>query len=206
MDINLRSANGDSAGTISVSDATFDREYNEALVHQVVTAFQAAGRAGTSQQKTRSDVRGGGIKPWRQKGTGRARAGTSRSPIWRAGGVTFASRPRDYSQKVNRKMYRGAISSMLSELLRQERLVVVDEFSLDEIKTKGLLAKLSGLGVDNALIIVEPGDNEKLYLSARNLYRVDVCDVEELDPVALIRFGHVVVTAGALKKIEERLQ
>lgn len=206
MDITMRSASGESAGTLTVSDATFDREYNEALVHQVVTAYQAAGRAGTSQQKTRSNVRGGGIKPWRQKGTGRARAGTSRSPIWRAGGVTFASRPRDYSKKVNRKMYRGAISSMLSELLRQERLVVVDEFAVEEAKTKGLLNKLSGLGVDNALVVVEPGDNKNLHLSARNLYSVDVCDIEELDPVALIRFGHVVITAGALKKLEERLQ
>ncbi|PCH61630.1 MAG: 50S ribosomal protein L4 [Gammaproteobacteria bacterium] len=205
MDISLRSANGGSAGTISVSDATFDRNYNEALVHQVVTAYQAGARAGTHQQKTRSDVRGGGIKPWRQKGTGRARAGTSRSPLWRSGGVTFAARPRDYSKKVNRKMYRGAISSMLSELIRQDRLIVVDEFAVSEAKTKVLLAKLNGLGVSNALIIVEIGDTN-LYLAARNLHKVDVNDVEEVDPVGLIRFGHVVITAPALKKLEERLQ
>ncbi|MBN4078773.1 50S ribosomal protein L4 [Gammaproteobacteria bacterium AH-315-C21] len=152
MDISLRSASGGSAGTISVSDSTFGRAYNEALVHQVVTAYQAGARAGTHQQKTRSDVRGGGIKPWRQKGTGRARAGTSRSPIWRSGGVTFAARPRDYSKKVNRKMYRGAISSMLSELIRQDRLVVVEDFSVSAAKTKELLMKLNGLGVDNSLI------------------------------------------------------
>lgn len=207
MDISLRSASGESAGTISVSDATFGRAYNESLVHQVVTAYQAAARAGTHQQKTRSDVRGGGAKPWRQKGTGRARAGTSRSPIWRSGGVTFAARPRDYSKKVNRKMYRGAISSMLSELVRQDRLIVVEDFNVDEAKTKGLLAKLNGLGVDNAMIVVEADDkNLNLRLSARNLYKVDVCDVEEVDPVGLIRFAHVVVTSAALKKLEERLQ
>lgn len=205
MDISLRSANGGSAGTISVSDATFGRDYNEALVHQVVTAYQAGARAGTHQQKTRSDVRGGGIKPWRQKGTGRARAGTSRSPLWRSGGVTFAARPRDYTKKVNRKMYRGAISSMLSELLRQDRLIVVEEFAVSEAKTKVLLAKLNELGVNNALIIVEVGDTN-LYLAARNLHKVDVSDVEEVDPVGLIRFGHVVITAPALKKLEERLQ
>ncbi len=205
MDISLRSAGGKSAGTISVSAATFGRVYNEALVHQVVTAYQAGARAGSHQQKTRSDVRGGGAKPWRQKGTGRARAGTSRSPIWRSGGVTFAARPRDYSKKVNRKMYRGAISSMLSELVRQDRLVVVEDFSISAAKTKELLAKLNGLGVDNAMIIVETGD-VNLYLAARNLYKVDVSDVEEVDPVSLIRFAHVVITVPALKKLEERLQ
>lgn len=206
MDISLRSASGEKAGTISVSEATFGRTYNEALVHQVVTAYQAGARAGTHQQKTRSDVQGGGAKPWRQKGTGRARSGTSRSPLWRAGGVTFAARPRDYSKKVNRKMYRGAISAMLSELVRQDRLIVVDEFAVSEPKTKSLLAKLTALGVDSALIIVEVGDNKNLYLAARNVYALDVCDVDEVDPVALIRFGHVVVTAAALKKLEERLQ
>lgn len=205
MDISLRSSGGKSAGTISVSAATFGRVYNEALVHQVVTAYQAGARAGSHQQKTRSDVRGGGAKPWRQKGTGRARAGTSRSPIWRSGGVTFAARPRDYSKKVNRKMYRGAISSMLSELVRQDRLVVVEDFSISAAKTKELLAKLNGLGVDNAMIIVETGD-VNLYLAARNLYKVDVSDVEEVDPVSLIRFAHVVITVPALKKLEERLQ
>ncbi len=205
MDISLRSANGENAGSISVSDVTFGRKYNEALVHQVVTAYQAGGRAGTHQQKTRSDVRGGGAKPWRQKGTGRARAGTSRSPLWRSGGVTFASRPRDYSKKVNRKMYRGAISSMLSELVRQDRLIVVEDFAVTEAKTKQLLAKLSVLGVDSAMIVTETGDLN-LYLAARNLHKVDVSDVEEVDPVSLIRFGHVVITVAALKKLEERLQ
>ncbi|MBL4851492.1 MAG: 50S ribosomal protein L4 [Gammaproteobacteria bacterium] len=205
MDISLRSANGKSEGTISVSDETFGRAYNEALVHQVVTAYQAGARAGTHQQKTRSDVRGGGAKPWRQKGTGRARAGTSRSPIWRSGGVTFAARPRDYSKKVNRKMYRGAISSMLSELVRQDRLMVVEDFSISAAKTKELLVKLNGLGVDNAMIIVETGD-VNLYLAARNLHKVEVSDVEEVDPVSLIRFAHVVITVPALKRLEERLQ
>ncbi|MBN4050525.1 50S ribosomal protein L4 [Gammaproteobacteria bacterium AH-315-M22] len=205
MDISLRSASGKSEGTISVSDETFGRAYNEALVHQVVTAYQAGARAGTHQQKTRSDVRGGGAKPWRQKGTGRARAGTSRSPIWRSGGVTFAARPRDYSKKVNRKMYRGAISSMLSELVRQDRLMVVEDFSISAAKTKELLVKLNGLGVDNAMIIVETGD-VNLYLAARNLHKVDVSDVEEVDPVSLIRFAHVVITVPALKRLEERLQ
>jgi len=150
-------------------------------------------------------VRGGGAKPWRQKGTGRARAGTSRSPIWRSGGVTFAARPRDYSKKVNRKMYRGAISSMLSELVRQDRLMVVEDFSISAAKTKELLAKLNGLGVDNAMIIVETGD-VNLYLAARNLHKVEVSDVEEVDPVSLIRFAHVVITVPALKRLEERLQ
>ncbi len=205
MDISLRSASGKSEGTISVSDETFGRAYNEALVHQVVTAYQAGARAGTHQQKTRSDVRGGGAKPWRQKGTGRARAGTSRSPIWRSGGVTFAARPRDYSKKVNRKMYRGAISSMLSELVRQDRLMVVEDFSISAAKTKELLVKLNGLGVDNAMIIVDTGD-VNLYLAARNLHKVDVSDVEEVDPVSLIRFAHVVITVPALKRLEERLQ
>jgi len=205
MDISLRSASGKSEGTISVSDETFGRAYNEALVHQVVTAYQAGARAGTHQQKTRSDVRGGGAKPWRQKGTGRARAGTSRSPIWRSGGVTFAARPRDYSKKVNRKMYRGAISSMLSELVRQDRLMVVEDFSISAAKTKELLVKLNGLGVDNAMIIVETGD-VNLYLAARNLHKVEVSDVEEVDPVSLIRFAHVVITVPALKRLEERLQ
>ena len=205
MDISLRSANGKSEGTISVSDETFGRAYNEALVHQVVTAYQAGARAGTHQQRTRSDVRGGGAKPWRQKGTGRARAGTSRSPIWRSGGVTFAARPRDYSKKVNRKMYRGAISSMLSELVRQDRLMVVEDFSISAAKTKELLVKLNGLGVDNAMIIVETGD-VNLYLAARNLHKVEVSDVEEVDPVSLIRFAHVVITVPALKRLEERLQ
>jgi large subunit ribosomal protein L4 len=207
MDISLRSANGESAGTISVSDVTFDRAYNESLVHQVVTAYQAAARAGTHQQKTRSDVRGGGAKPWRQKGTGRARAGTSRSPIWRSGGVTFAARPRDYSKKVNRKMYRGAVSSMLSELIRQDRLIVVEGFAVEAPKTKDLLVKLNGLGVDNAMIVVEADDtNLNLRLAARNLHKIDVCDIEEVDPVSLIRFAHVVITSSALKKLEERLQ
>ena len=201
MELSLK----DASGTLEVSEATFGREFNEALVHQVVVAYAAGARQGTRAQKTRSEVSGGGAKPWRQKGTGRARAGTSRSPIWRSGGVTFAARPRDYSKKVNRKMYRGAISSMLSELVRQDRLMVVEDFSISAAKTKELLVKLNGLGVDNAMIIVETGD-VNLYLAARNLHKVEVSDVEEVDPVSLIRFAHVVITVPALKRLEERLQ
>lgn len=205
MDISLRSVDGGDAGIVSVSDATFGRDYNEALVHQVVTAYMAAARAGTHQQKTRSEVSGGGAKPWRQKGTGRARAGTSRSPLWRKGGKIFAARPRDYSQKVNRKMYRGAISAILSELLRLDRLLIVEGLSVPAAKTKELLAKLKGLGVNDAMVIVDDGDMN-LYLSARNVNRIDICDVEEVNPVSLLQFEHVVITRSALKKLEERLQ
>lgn len=190
---------------LEVNDATFACEFNEALVHQVVTAYLAAGRAGTRAQKTRSQVRGGGKKPWKQKGGGRARAGTSRSPIWRGGGRTFAAVPADHSQKVNKKMYRGAMRAILSELVRQERLIVVDEFSLAEIGTKQLLSKLTSLNVTEALIVTESLD-EKLYLSARNLHRVQVCEAKEIDPVSLVGFDKVLITVAALKQVEGGLQ
>ncbi|MGO1658695.1 MAG: 50S ribosomal protein L4 [Marinobacter sp.] len=189
---------------ISVSDAAFAKDFNESLVHQVVTAYMAAGRQGTKAQKTRSEVRGGGKKPWRQKGTGRARAGTIRSPIWRAGGVTFAAKPRGFEQKVNRKMYRAAMSSIFSELVRQERLVLVDDFSIDTPKTKAFASKLSDLGVSNALVLTESVE-QNLHLASRNVPHVDVRDVAGLDPVSLVAFEKVVVTVPALKKIEEML-
>ncbi|MGB8713990.1 MAG: 50S ribosomal protein L4 [Onishia taeanensis] len=201
MNLNL---SGASAGTVEVSDATFGKEFNEALVHQVVTAYLAGGRQGTRAQKNRADVRGGGKKPWRQKGTGRARAGTIRSPIWRAGGVTFAASPQDYTQKVNRKMYRAAIRSILSELVRQERLVVVEDISVDAPKTKQLTAKLKELNLEKALIVTEEVD-ENLYLAARNIPHVDVVDVAAADPVSLVAFDKVLITVSALRKFEEKL-
>ncbi|AXY43134.1 50S ribosomal protein L4 [Halomonas alkalicola] len=200
--MNLNLAAG--AGTVEVSDATFGKEFNEALVHQVVTAYLAGGRQGTRAQKNRSDVRGGGKKPWRQKGTGRARAGTIRSPLWRSGGVTFAARPQDHSQKVNRKMYRAAMRSILSELVRQERLVAVEEISVEAPKTKQLVAKLQELGLEKVLIVTEEVD-EKLYLAARNIPNVDVVDVAAADPVSLVAFDKVLVTVSALRKFEEKL-
>ena len=200
--MNLNLAAG--AGTVEVSDATFGKEFNEALVHQVVTAYLAGGRQGTRAQKNRSDVRGGGKKPWRQKGTGRARAGTIRSPLWRSGGVTFAARPQDHSQKVNRKMYRAAMRSILSELVRQERLVAVEEISVEAPKTKQLVAKLLELGLEKVLIVTEEVD-EKLYLAARNIPNVDVVDVAAADPVSLVAFDKVLVTVSALRKFEEKL-
>ncbi len=203
MDLNVQAAAGASE-TLQVSDAVFAADFNEALIHQVVNAYMAAGRAGTKAQKNRSRVSGGGAKPWRQKGTGRARAGTSRSPIWRSGGVTFAATPRNYAQKVNRKMYRGALRSILSELVRQERLLVVEGFTVSAPKTKELVGKLNELAVKQVLIVVDEPD-ENLYLAARNLYEVEICDVNELDPVSLIGFDKVVMSAGAVKKIEERL-
>jgi large subunit ribosomal protein L4 len=202
MDLNVQAAGG--SETLQVSDAVFGADFNEALIHQVVTAYMAGGRSGTKAQKSRSDVSGGGAKPWRQKGMGRARAGTSRSPIWRSGGVTFAARPRDYSQKVNRKMYRGAVCSILSELVRQERLVVVDAFSVEAPKTKELVGKLNDLGMKEALIVTAQPD-ENLYLAARNIYDVDVRDVNEIDPVSLVGFEKVLITAEAIKTLEERL-
>jgi large subunit ribosomal protein L4 len=200
MDLQLHN----SKEKITVSDAVFAADYKESLVHQLVTAYMAAGRAGTKAQKNRAAVSGGGAKPWRQKGTGRARAGTIRSPIWRSGGVTFAAQPRDYTQKVNRKMYRSGIRSILSELARQDRLVVVEDITVDAPKTKQLLGKLSDLGVSKTLIVTETGD-EKLYLSARNLPHVEVSDVAGLNPVNLVRYEHVVVTVGAVRAIEEWL-
>tara|TARA_R110000824_G_scaffold222202_1_gene409703 strand:- start:111283 stop:111888 length:606 start_codon:yes stop_codon:yes gene_type:complete len=200
--MNLNLAAG--TGTVEVADATFGKEFNEALVHQVVTAYLAAGRQGTRAQKSRSDVRGGGKKPWRQKGTGRARAGTIRSPLWRSGGVTFAARPQDYTQKVNRKMYRAAMRSILSELVRQERLVAIEEFIVDAPKTKQVAAKLKELNLEKVLIVTEEID-EKLYLAARNLPHVDVVDVAAADPVSLVAFDKVLITVSALRKFEEKL-
>jgi len=194
----------DAKGGLEVSEATFGREFNEALVHQVVVAFGAGARQGTKAQKTRSEVRGGGKKPWRQKGTGRARAGTIRSPIWVGGGRAFAAKPQDHSQKVNRKMYRGAIKSILSELVRQDRLVVVEKFGVDTPKTKALVAKLNELEL-NDVLIVTPEVEENLFLSARNLYKVDVRDVQGVDPVSLIAFEKVLMTADAVKQLEEAL-
>jgi len=192
------------AGTVSVSDVAFARDFNEALVHQVVTAYMAGARQGSKAQKTRSEVNGGGKKPWRQKGTGRARAGTIRSPIWRSGGVTFAAKPRDYAQKVNKKMYRAAMQSILSELVRQERLMIVEGMSIEAPKTKIFNAKLKDMGLGNALIIAETVD-ENLYLASRNIRHVNVCDAVAIDPVSLISHDKVVVTVPALKKIEEML-
>ncbi|MGP9641956.1 50S ribosomal protein L4 [Halomonas sp. 86] len=200
--MNLNLAAG--TGTVEVADATFGKEFNEALVHQVVTAYLAGGRQGTRAQKSRSDVRGGGKKPWRQKGTGRARAGTIRSPLWRSGGVTFAARPQDYTQKVNRKMYRAAMRSILSELVRQERLVAIEEFSVEAPKTKQVAAKLKELNLEKVLIVTEEMD-ETLYLAARNLPHVDVVDVAAADPVSLVAFDKVLVTVSALRKFEEKL-
>jgi len=192
------------AGTVSVSDVAFAREYNEDLVHQVVTAYMAGARQGTRAQKTRSEVAGGGKKPWRQKGSGRARAGTIRSPIWRSGGVAFAARPQDHSQKVNRKMYRAALRSIMSELARQDRLVVVESMDLAAPKTKLLVQQLGEYGLDSVLIVAtEVGEN--LYLAARNLHKVDVRDVDGIDPVSLIGHEKVMITVDAVKKFEEML-
>jgi len=199
MDLNVQGG-----ATVSVSDVVFGADYKEGLIHQVVTAYMNAARSGTKKQKTRSEVAGGGAKPWRQKGTGRARAGTIRSPIFRTGGVTFAARPRNYEQKVNRKMYRGALRSILSELVRQERLIVVESFGVDAPKTKELVGKLNDLGVTEALIVTEQFD-ENLMLASRNLYHVGATSVAEVGPVSLIGFDKVVITSGALKALEEKL-
>jgi len=190
--------------SIDVADAAFGADFNEPLVHQVVTAYLAGGRSGTKAQKRRSDVRGGGAKPWAQKGTGRARAGTSRSPIWVGGGRTFAARPRDFTQKVNRKMYQGAMRSMLSELVRQERLLVMDEFGVSAPKTKELRVKLQALGTDSALIVVE-GFDENLWLAARNLPHIEVLEARSINPVSLAKYDQVIVSVAAVKILEERL-
>jgi large subunit ribosomal protein L4 len=191
----------DTHSTVEVSDRNFGRDFNEALVHQVVAAYLAGGRSGTKAQKTRAQVAGGGAKPWRQKGTGRARAGTIRSPLWRGGGITFAARPRDHRQKLNKKMFRAAMRSILSELRRQERLIVVDEFAVDAPRTRMLLDKLKPLNLKSALIVADDAD-ENLYLAARNLAGVQVTNVGGLDPVSLIGAGKVLMTTAALKRIE----
>ena len=204
MDLKAKAGSAGKGKTIEVSDVVFGADFNEALVHQVVTAYMAGSRAGTKAQKSRSDVSGGGAKPFRQKGMGRARAGTNSSPIWRSGGVTFAARPRSYEQKVNRKMYRGALRSILSELLRQERLIAVSEFAVDAPKTKELVALLKNMELKEVLIVAQEPD-ENLYLAARNLRNVSVCSATEVDPVSLVGFDKVLVTADAMQKLEERL-
>ncbi|MCO1334290.1 50S ribosomal protein L4 [Microbulbifer sp. OS29] len=203
MELNIATPEG-AKGTVAVSEVTFGREFNQDLVHQAVVAYMAGARQGTKAQKNRSDVSGGGKKPWRQKGTGRARAGTIRSPLWRSGGVTFAADPRDHSVKLNKKMYRAALRCILSELARQERLVVVESFNVDAPKTKQLVSKLAQFDLSDALIVTEEV-SENLYLASRNLHKIDVRDVQAIDPVSLIRFDKVVVTVSALKKIEEVL-
>ncbi|PWG62103.1 50S ribosomal protein L4 [Sediminicurvatus halobius] len=200
MELQLR----EGGSTLTVSETTFGADFREPLVHQVVTAYLAGARAGTKAQKTRAQVSGGGSKPWRQKGTGRARAGSIRSPIWRGGGKTFAAVPRDHSQKVNRKMYRGAIRSILSELVRQERLHVVESFDAESPKTRDLKARLEGMGVADVLIIGSEV-SENLYLAARNLPGVDVRDTEAVDPVSLLGHEHVIMTVDAVRRIEEWL-
>jgi large subunit ribosomal protein L4 len=200
MDLQLHN----SKEKIAVSETVFGSEYKEALVHQLVTAYMAGGRSGTKAQKNRARVSGGGVKPWNQKGSGRARAGTIRSPLWRSGGVTFAAKPRDYSQKLNKKMYQAGIRSIFSELARQDRLVVVDDITVDAPKTKQMVAKLKELGVSKTLIVTETGD-EKLYLSARNLWNVEVTDVAGLNPVNLVGFEKIIITVGAIRAIEEWL-
>jgi len=204
MELTLHKTGGKGTGKVKLEDTVFSVDFNEPLIHQVLTAYLAEARSGTRAQKTRAQVRGGGRKPWRQKGTGRARAGTIRSPLWRGGGKTFAATPRDYGLKVNRKMYRGALRSILSELARQERLIVVDDMTLDSLKTKGLVEKLNGLSAPEALIVTHEM-NENLYLAARNIPKVDVIEHTELDPYSLIGFDKVIMTEAAIKQIEERL-
>ena len=204
MELSVVKPGNAAAGTVSVSDVAFAREYNEDLIHQVVTAYMAGARQGTRAQKTRSEVAGGGKKPWRQKGSGRARAGTIRSPIWRSGGVAFAAKPQDHSQKLNRKMYRAALRSIMSELARQNRLVVVESMELAEPKTRLLVKQLGEYGLDSVLIVsTEVGEN--LYLAARNLHKVDVRDVDGVDPVSLIGHEKVMITVDAVRKLEEML-
>ena len=199
--MNLNTVSG---SAVELSEVAFGRDFNEALVHQVVTAYLAGGRQGSKAQKSRGDVSGGGRKPFRQKGTGRARAGSIRSPIWVGGGKTFAARPQDWSQKVNRKMYRGAMQCILAELVRQDRLILVEEFSVEAPKTKELLAKLNDLNATRALIVTDAVD-ENLYLAARNIPHVDVVDAATIDPVSLIAFDKVVMSVAAAKKIEVEL-
>jgi large subunit ribosomal protein L4 len=202
MKVQLKNAKP--ASEIQLSDAAFGRVYNEALVHQVVTAYMAAGRAGTKAQKTRAEVRGGGKKPWSQKGTGQARAGSIRSPIWVGGGRAFAAKPRDFSQKVNRKMYRAAMQTMVSQLVRQDRLVAVESIEITAPRTKLLISKLAEFGLTRALILVEAYE-EKLFLAARNVPHVEVMAVAALDPLSLVKHDKVVATVGALKLLDQRL-
>ena len=203
MELALTTATGKaSSKTVEVSDVAFAREYNEGLIHQIVTAYLAGARSGTRAQKTRSEVRGGGAKPWRQKGTGRARSGTIRSPIWRGGGATFAAKNQNWSQKVNRKQYRAGMRSILSELVRKERLVIVDKIEVSEPKTKLLIEQLSKLGLESVAIIVNEM-SENLFLAARNLHKVGLSEAGAIDPLNLVRFDKVLITVDALKKLEE---
>ena len=204
LNANANSKNPKNTFTVFNHPPDFGKEFNQDLIHQTVVAFLAGARQGTKAQKNRSAVSGGGKKPFRQKGTGRARAGTIRSPLWRSGGVTFAASPQDHSQKLNRKMYRSAMQSIVSELARQERLIIVEKFDLDAPKTKDLVSKLSDFGLSEALIVTEEV-SENLYLSSRNLHKVEVCDSAAVDPVSLINFDKVVITVAALKKLEETL-
>jgi len=192
-------------GSVSVSERVFGADWNEGLVHQIVTAYLAGGRQGTSAQKTRSEVRGGGAKPWRQKGTGRARAGTSRGPIWTGGGVTFAAKTRDYTQKVNKKMYAGAIRSILSKAAADGTLVVVDAFEMSEPRTRGMVSRLGELGVEGRVLILVDEVEENVWLASRNLPHVHLLDVDGVDPVSLVRHPRIVVTTAAIKRLEERL-
>lgn len=204
MELNMiELATGKEAGKVGVSDGVFGADFNESLVHQVVVAYMAGARSGTKAQKTRAEVRGGGIKPWRQKGTGRARAGTIRSPIWVGGGRAFPGQNRDFSQKVNKKMYRGAMRSILSELNRTGRLIVVDDFKVEAPKTREFKAKLHALGVTDALVVTEAFD-EYLYLSARNIYHAEVSDAASIDPLSLVGFKNIILTQGAVKQLEEK--
>jgi len=206
MELNLTTASGNaSKKTVEVSEETFNKDFNEALVHQVVTAYMAGGRAGTKGQKNRSAVSGGGAKPWRQKGTGRARSGTIRSPIWRSGGTTFAAKNRDFSQKVNRKMYRSAMISIVSELVRQDRLVVLTDLKMDGPKTKELADQLKALSTKNALIVTADFE-QNIYLSSRNLINIEYTDAQHINPVNLVRYEKVIITADAVKKVEEMLK
>jgi len=206
VDLNIKSLTGKEAGSVDVADAIFATDYNESLIHQVVVAYMAGARQGTKAQKTRSEVSGGGAKPLRQKGTGRARAGTIRSPIFRKGGVTFAAKPKSYKQKVNRQMYSGAVKSILSELVRSGRMTVVEELKLETPKTKEFKALVDTMGIKDVLFIAAVEElTENLYLSSRNLKNVAVCDSMDINPVSLMCFENIVVTKKAIKEIEEKL-
>ena len=201
MELTIQKSGRGTVGTMNVADSVFSAEFNEPLIHQVLTSYLAGARSGTKGQKTRAEVRGGGRKPFKQKGTGRARAGTIRSPIWRGGGVTFAAKTQDHSKKLNKKMYRAAMRSILSELVRQERFICIDEFNVDESKTKLVKDKLASLSLDDVLIVTEEL-NENLYLGVRNIPKVDVIDTNEIDPYSLIGFDKVIMTQAAVEKVE----
>lgn len=206
MDLSLvNSSDGEISGTVSVDDEVFGIEYNETLVHQLVTAYQAGARAGTKAQKNRSDVSGGGAKPWRQKGTGRARAGTSSSPIWRTGGVTFAARPRSFAQKLNKKMYRKGIKCILSQLMREDRLYAMDDISVSEPKTKAFVSKINNMNLSHALLVTE-SDDANLVLASRNVPNINVISASQIDPVSLVKSKKVLMTEASIRKIEEVLK